>query len=167
MAEVKSRYWGMTVFLLIAVIIVSSLVALTRYKPAQPIVISSPSPQPPQGAVFITGAVNSPGLYPLKTGDNIESLIRSAGGTSEDADLTNLRFFVPSTSNQPQKIDINRAEVWLLEALPGIGETKAQAIIQYRQKNGPFRNTWEITMVEGIGTSTLEGIKDFITIAGY
>jgi comEA protein len=64
----------------------------------------------------------------------------------------------------PQKIDINRAEDWLLEALPGIGPSKAQAIIAYRQQNGGFGNIAEITEVEGIGKTIYEDIKDFITV---
>jgi comEA protein len=66
---------------------------------------------------------------------------------------------------QPQRININRAEVWLLKALPDIGEVKAQAIIDYRQQNGPFRSTNEITRVAGIGTATYERIKHLITVA--
>jgi len=64
----------------------------------------------------------------------------------------------------PQKIDINRAEAWLLEALPGIGESKAQAIIAYRQQNGRFKHIIEITEVEGIGPATYEEIKELITV---
>ena len=64
----------------------------------------------------------------------------------------------------PQKIDINHAEAWLLEALPGIGETKAQAIIAYRQQNGGFGHIIEITNVSGIGPAIYEDIKDLITV---
>ncbi|GAI44675.1 unnamed protein product [marine sediment metagenome] len=66
---------------------------------------------------------------------------------------------------QPQKIDINRAEAWLLEALPGIGPSKAQSIIDYRQQNGGFSHITEITEVEGIGLAIYEQIKDLITVA--
>jgi comEA protein len=65
---------------------------------------------------------------------------------------------------QPQKIDINRAEAWLLEALPGIGPSKAQAIIDYRQQNGGFAHITEITRVEGIGPAIYDQIKDLITV---
>ena len=64
----------------------------------------------------------------------------------------------------PQKVDINRAEAWLLEALPGIGASKAQAIIAYREQNGGFSDIVEITEVPGIGPSIYEDIKDFITV---
>jgi competence protein ComEA len=67
-------------------------------------------------------------------------------------------------AEQPQKIDINRAEAWLLEALPGIGPSKAQAIIGYRQQNGYFQHIIEITEVDGIGPAIYEGIKDLITV---
>ena len=69
-----------------------------------------------------------------------------------------------SQLDEPQKVDINRAEAWLLEALPGIGEVRAQAIIDYRQQNGGFSHISEITRVEGIGQSLYEQIKDFITV---
>jgi len=75
----------------------------------------------------------------------------------------------PSTSasqeETPQKIDINRAEAWLLEALPGIGPSKARAIIDYRQQNGGFKHTTEITRVDGIGPALYEEIKDLITVS--
>ncbi len=64
----------------------------------------------------------------------------------------------------PQKIDINRAESWLLEALPGIGPSKAQAIIAYRQQNGGFSDIGELLNVSGIGQSIYEDIQNMITI---
>ncbi len=53
----------------------------------------------------------------------------------------------------------------MLEALPGIGEVKAQAIIDYRDQNGPFNNINELLKVKGIWESTLEEIEDLITVA--
>jgi competence protein ComEA len=64
-----------------------------------------------------------------------------------------------------QKVDINRAEAWLLQALPGIGEVRARAIVDYRQQNGSFRNINELLEVEGIGMDTYEKIKPLITVA--
>ena len=64
----------------------------------------------------------------------------------------------------PQKVDINRAETWLLAALPGIGEARAQAIIDYRQRYGPFRDINELLKVPGIGDTIFEGIKRLITV---
>jgi comEA protein len=65
---------------------------------------------------------------------------------------------------EPQKIDINRAEAWLLEALPGIGPSKAQSIIDYRQQNGGFSDISELLNVSGIGQDIYQKIKDLITV---
>jgi competence protein ComEA len=163
----KNRYWALIIILLIAVIVIGGIVAWSRYRQPQPIEISLPPSQELQGEVYIGGAVSNPGCYPVKSGDSIEALIQAAGGTTGNADLAGVKIYILSVGEkeEPQKIDLNRAEVWLLEALPGIGESKAQAIIDYRQKNGGFRNITEITNVEGIGPATFEQIKHLITVA--
>ncbi|HUT96913.1 MAG TPA: ComEA family DNA-binding protein [Dehalococcoidales bacterium] len=79
---------------------------------------------------------------------------------SEETDATD----GVSPQDEPQKIDINRAEAWLLEALPGIGPSKAQAIIDYREQNGGFSDVVEITEVPGIGMSMYEDIQNMITV---
>jgi len=65
-----------------------------------------------------------------------------------------------------QKININLAEAWLLEALPGIGPARAEAIVNYRSQNGPFRQILELINVEGIDMATYEQIKELITVSG-
>ena len=112
-------------------------------------------------------AVSNPGLYPLKAGDSIEALIQAAGGTTGSADLTQLKLYLPwlGEVEKPQKVNLNRAELWLLEALPGIGKVRAQAIIDYRQQNGRFRNINELTKVDGIGITTYEQVKHLVTVA--
>jgi len=162
----KNRYWALIIILLIAVIIIGGTVTWQRYRQPQTIEISLPPSQEFQGEVYIGGAVGNPGYYPVKSGDSIDALIQAAGGTI-NADLTEVKIYIPKIGEkqQPQKIDINRAEAWLLEALPSIGESKAQAIIDYRQKNGTFSNITELTKVEGIGPATYEQIKHLITVA--
>ncbi len=64
----------------------------------------------------------------------------------------------------PQRININTAEPWLLQALPGIGEILAQRIIDYRTANGRFLSIEDLMNVEGIGSSVFEKIKDKITV---
>jgi len=54
---------------------------------------------------------------------------------------------------------------WLLEALPGIGEVTAQAIMDYRSENGPFKRTEDLLKVTGIGPAIFEKIKDYITVS--
>jgi competence protein ComEA len=162
-----NQLWTIITILLIAVIVTGGIVAWSRYRQPQPIEISLPPNPQFQGEVYLGGAVGNPGYYPVKSGDSIEALIQAAGGTTGNADLAGVKIYIPKVGEeqQPQKIDINRAEAWLLQALPGIGESKAQAIIDYRQKNGAFRNIREITKVAGIETKTYEQIKDLITVA--
>ena len=70
-------------------------------------------------------------------------------------------------SEEPMKdepISINTAELELLITLDGIGEKKAQAIIDYREQNGLFSNIEEIMQVKGIGEKIFESIKDDIKV---
>ena len=117
--------------------------------------------------IYIGGAVSNPGFYPLKAGDSIETLIQAAGGTTNNANLSQLKLYLPEVGEEgkPQKANLNRAELWLLEALPGIGKIRAQAIIDYRHQNGLFRNINELNKVDGIGTTTYERIKHLVTVA--
>ena len=162
----SGQYWLLLVILLMAIIAAGSIAAWLRFSPSQPIAISLPTSQELQGKIYIGGAVANPGFYPRKAGDGIETLIQAAGGTTSGADLTRLKLYIPQIIEQEQlqKVDINRAEAWLLEALPGIGEVRAQAIINYRRQNGLFRNINEITKVEGIGATTYDRIKHLITV---
>ena len=160
-----SKYWTLITILLVAIVAISSIVAWSRYSRSQPIEISIPTAQELQGEIYIGGAVSNPGFYSLKAGDTIEALVQAAG--IQDADLIQLKLYIlePGEEEPPQKIDLNRAEAWLLEALPEIGESRAQAIIDYRQQNEPFKNINELTKVEGIGTATYEKIKHLIAVA--
>ena len=109
--------------------------------------------------VYISGAVRRPGVYGVNDGDRLVQVIEAAGGSTEDADLTAVNLaarvkdedhwhiprvgeVLPPASaqraGQAGKIDINSATAEQLEGLPGIGEVKAQAIIRYRDSNGPF-----------------------------
>jgi competence protein ComEA len=61
-------------------------------------------------------------------------------------------------------INLNTADVATLEQLPGIGEVRAQAIINYRQANGPFNTIEDILNVKGIGPETFAQIRESITV---
>ncbi|MEJ5256863.1 MAG: ComEA family DNA-binding protein [Fervidobacterium sp.] len=76
---------------------------------------------------------------------------------------TNTYSTPPSINKTEQKININTAGIEELQKLPGIGPAKAQEIINYRTKNGPFRSIDEIMNVKGIGEKTFEKMKDMIT----
>jgi competence protein ComEA len=74
-----------------------------------------------------------------------------------------------STTNSVQTtidypININTATSEQLQKLPGIGPTRAEAILQYRAQNGDFTNIDEIQNVDGIGSSTFDQIKSLISI---
>lgn len=62
------------------------------------------------------------------------------------------------------KININTANKIKLETLPGIGDSTAQKIIEYREKNGRFKTIEDIKNVSGIGDSKYNTLKDKITI---
>ena len=158
------RYWAATAIVLVAIIAAGGTVIWSRHTPSPEIEISLPAHP---GEVRITGAVNNPGSYPVGVHDTLGSIIQAAGGTTGNADLDRLELSVPEATGprSPQRIDINRAEAWLLQALPGIGETRAQAIIDYRGRNGPFHATAELTSVPGIDIGIYERIKDKITVA--
>ena len=161
------NYWTLIIILLVIIIAIGGIVTWSRYSRSQPIEISIAPSQELQGKIYIGGAVNNPGFYPLKTGDNSEDIIRAAGGTTDSADLSQLKLHIPriGENEQPQKVNLNQAETWLLQALPGIGEIRAQAIIDYRHQNRRFHNINELTMVEGIGAATYEKIKHLVAVA--
>lgn len=62
------------------------------------------------------------------------------------------------------KVNINTATQTELDTLPGIGPSKAAAIISYRETHGPFRNPHDVTNVKGIGESTYDALRDLISI---
>ena len=70
----------------------------------------------------------------------------------------------PESLLEGERISINTADVYELDRLPGIGPTKAQAIVDYRTEHGPFQSTEQLLDVSGIGEATLEGLLDYITL---
>ena len=66
----------------------------------------------------------------------------------------------------PYPVNINSATLQQLQTLPGIGPVLAQRIIDYRNEFGPFETVSQLTMVDGIGVSTLEELSDYITVGG-
>lgn len=150
-------------------IAIFSLTALAGCGGTPPIEISLSEPSSQSASlIYIDGAVNNPGLYPLTGQDSIDTLIQAAGGMADGNDASRLELHISQAAEmeEPQKIDLNRAGSWLLEALPGIGEVRAGDIISYREQNGLFRNINELLKVPGIGPATFEKIKDLVTVGG-
>ena len=69
-----------------------------------------------------------------------------------------------ATAPSGERINVNTASAEELTALPGIGPSYAQRIVEYREKNGPFRKVEDLLNVRGIGEKTLERIKDKVTV---
>ena len=135
-------------------------------------------------AVFITGEIKNQGVYYLKQGSRLETLIDVAGGLSQNADIDKLNFalllkdsdkiIIPkkeekeeaeeeSNENKTSKININTATKNELMSLSGIGSTYADKIIEYREQIR-FDKIEDIMKVEGIGEAKFNKIKDSITV---
>lgn len=139
--------------------------------------------------VYVCGQVASPGVYELPVDSRIYEAIESAGGILEEgaAESLNLaekaadgqRIYVPSkeeavtmqaeTSKEGEnggmsggKVNLNTADKEELMTLTGIGETRAEAILLYREENGKFHSPEEIMNVQGIKEGIYEKIKEQI-----
>jgi competence protein ComEA len=167
MSSHLDKYWLFIIAFLLVSLVSGGIVLAVKQSSHKPVEISLSQTAPVQykGEIYIDGAVANPGFYPLREDDTIEALIQAAG-LIPDADAGKIKIYVPKTveSSRPQRIDLNRAGVWLLDALPGIGPGRAQAIIDYRSQNGPFHRVEDLLNVEGIGESTLDKMRDFITV---
>lgn len=168
----KRTYNDKTIIIFVLIIIIAGGVAtLCQLHPwaKEPIEIILPEENSSISnatEIYIDGAIVRQGWYPVREDSTINNIILSAGGFTEGADSTKIKLYIPTAnqSNESQKISINRADAWLLDALPGIGPTTAQKIIDYREANGPYVTIFELLLVPGIGQSTFDNIKDLITV---
>jgi len=141
------------------------IVARTRYHHPVLLEISSNQTSVQNGTIYIDGGVASPGFYNFHPNDTVDNLIRAAGGVVTPTDVTTLQLHITFPGeDRSQKVDINNADVWLLQALPGIGETLARRIVDYRLQNGPFQDTSGLLKISGIGKSEYERIRNLITV---
>lgn len=144
--------------------------------------------------VHVCGAVANPGVYRLPADSRLYEAISAAGGLKEDAEDTSLnqaslvtdgqQIYVPTkeevkngtfggapgegtvknTESSDGKININTADKTQLVTLPGIGESKAAAIITYRETHGSFQSIEELMEINGIKEGVFQKIRDMITI---
>jgi len=143
--------------------------------------------------VHVAGEVLNSGVYELESGARVIDALMAAGGATSLAnlDLINLaapisdgeKIYIPSVIEKIKqlnqgssytssaysgggsgKININTADTTELQKLSGIGPGKAKSIIDYRNKNGPFRSVDDLLNVSGIGEKTLEKIRDEIVV---
>ena len=133
-----------------------------------------PSERPP--VVAVTGAVRSPGVYTLEPGARVVDALAAAGGAAPGADLEALDLALPLADGETlrvpargeaaleapdaprARVNVNRARVQELEAVPGIGPALARRIVAYR----PYRSLDELVRVPGIGPGTLERLRPYL-----
>ncbi|UCD09569.1 MAG: helix-hairpin-helix domain-containing protein [Dehalococcoidales bacterium] len=154
------------VILLVLIITIGGIIIWSKYEQGDQVEISDPVSEIWEGTIYIGGAVNLPGYYPCTYDDTIEMLLQASGGITDNysSDKVVLLLDDSKVEQRTQKIDINRADKWLLKALPGIGEIIAQRIVDFRINNGEFSTTLELLDVDGIGPSVYEQIKEYITV---
>ena len=138
--------------------------------------------------VHVAGAVQNPGVYTLQDGSRVEDAITRAQLLPQsDADALNRaalltdgqKIVVPfageSQTSHPlteseggtmpnDKVNLNHATLAQLMTLPGIGEVKAQAIMQYRQEHNGFQTIDQLLQVNGIGSAIYSQIADLVCV---
>lgn len=153
--------------------------------------VNSPGVEEPPDTIkiYITGQVKSPGVVEIEEGCRLIDAIQLAGGLTDEADSQRINlamkvedegmYIIPkigeeieegslleagNMSQDRSKVNINRASVDQLQTLHGIGPAKANAIIEYRESQGTFKDIEDIKKVTGIGAKTFERLKDSITV---
>lgn len=148
--------------------------------------------EPTDCYVYVSGAVYKPGVYHLQAGSRVFEAIERAGGLKENAyegavnqaelvsdgqmiviptyDEWNSQEHLSQNAADFANVDdglvnINTADETKLCSLPGIGLSRAQAIIAYREENGAFSDIAQIQNVTGIKEGLYSKIKDKIKIA--
>jgi len=137
----------------------------------------------PDILVDVSGAVAHPGVYELQLGDRVNDAIQAAGGLLPYSSTVNINLAayirdgqkiyipgkdvqLPESAIQPDAslLDLNRATLDDLIQLPGIGEQKAEAILQYRNQYGNFLAVDDLLYVPGIGDSLLDTLRKYVTV---
>jgi competence protein ComEA len=131
--------------------------------------------------VHVTGAVHTPSLVHLGAGSRVGDAIDAVGGVLADADLevVNLarrlddgeQVHVPRVGEREAgattgdgRVDLNRADATTLQTLPGVGPTRAAAIVAHRERHGPFSTPGDLRAVSGIGEATFQALADLVVV---
>lgn len=138
--------------------------------------------------VDISGCITNPGVYEMDQEARINDLVEKAGGLCKEADIESINlsqrledemkihvYKTGESSSKPEeatsepakspnnKVNINKADLSELTTLPGIGKSRAEEIISYRNAN-KFKSIEDIKNISGIGEKTFEKLKDKISI---
>lgn len=141
--------------------------------------------------VDISGEVENPMVAELPPGSRVDDAIKTAGGLTNDADISNInraslvedgqKIVIPSAIKQDggannsgaslpaeslseKKVNINTASSDELRTLNGVGPATAEKIIVHRESNGQFKKIEDIMDVSGIGEKTFAKFKDKICV---
>lgn len=132
--------------------------------------------------VQVSGAVDSPGMYQMQSGQRINDLLIKASASNYNQTCINLaqklvdeqNLYVPKTDEQCTQteainsagiVNINTATIYELQTLNGIGESKATAIIEYREREGTFESKEQLLNVDGISEKLLQSIIEQISLS--
>lgn len=178
---------SMFVLLVLAVFTVLGMVYGYREKD-QSIVLDAAKKEPDEKiVVYVSGAVNRPGVVSLAPDARIVDAIHYCGGAIPTADLTKLNMAQPlkdgmqvlvpekiaadveksnveKNPREGEKININAADAKVLDTLPGIGPSLAKRIVEYREKQGGFHSIEELKKVSGITEGKFIKLKERITL---
>jgi competence protein ComEA len=168
--------------ILIIIIIFISVIILKTIEFKRNILINNIKLEENHGKVnvILSGAIKNPGEYYFDFNINLEEAIDLAGGLDSRADVSNLNFDrilfnkekieipikqkeIEESKENNSKININTADKNELKTLPGIGDSIAQKIVEYRE-NKIFENIEDIKNITGIGEVKYNLIKELITI---
>lgn len=152
---------------------------------------SSEQRSPRVVAVDVKGAVKRPGMYQLKSDSRVNEAVNAAGGALPSADLRQVNLakqltdqqmiYVPTQGEQvtaenslstsatssasgDNNINLNTATKEQLCQIPGIGEKKAELILQYRQEHGQFKTIDELKEINGFGEKTVTKLKEHLSV---
>lgn len=140
--------------------------------------------------VYVSGAVNRPGLVGLPAGSRAADAVNACGGLLPTADEKAVNLAQPLKDGVqlriPEKgaagsnagsaaangaagaadgrVNINTADEKALDTLPGIGPAMARRILDYRQTNGSFQSIEELKKVKGIGEAKFAKLKDKVSL---
>lgn len=125
--------------------------------------------------IHVCGAVMKPGVYELPEGSRLYEVTSMAGGLLPDADSDGINLareirdgeqvripFIGEETKEDGLVNINIADEDGLCEIPGVGVSKAQAIISYRNENGPFQTIDGLMQVAGIKNGLLEQMRPYI-----